>query len=227
MQRRNMYSVVLRLIAVVGVLAGALTVVGCSGGDNSSSNQTVLVAKTDSEIPVTAETVPAIENQTFTFDSGESLTPALANQPIAVTFTDTTSATPTATVTAPNITGTDGRPASFSGATEFGSCTFRVTKSTFPPGQGPQVGDTITVNPCRVSARTGGITTLGTTTAVQILLALGATASRANLGTVCINCAGETGGPIGHVTLNGVRLPSGVGDIELQLVTGGGGSSPT
>ena len=222
MQRRNMCSVVLRLMAVVGVLAGALTVLGCSGGDNSSSNQagTVLVAKNDVVVPVTTETVPAIESQTFTFDSGGSLTPALANQPIAVTFTDTTSATPTATVTAPNITGTNGQPASFSGTTEFGSCTFRVTKSTFPPGQGPQVGDTITVDPCRVSARTGGITVNGNATVVQILLALGATPSRANLGTVVIDPA------TGHVTLNGVKLPSGTGNVELQLVTGGSGSSP-
>jgi len=220
-----MYSVVLRLMTVVGVLAGALTVVGCSGGDNSSSSQagTVLVAKNDVVIPVTTETVPAIENQTFTFppvSSAESLTPALANQPIAVTFTDTTSATPTATITAPNITGTDGQPASFSGPTEFGSCTFVVTKSTFPPGQGPQVGDKITVDPCRVSARTGGITVNGNATVVQILLALGATPSRANLGTVVIDPA------TGHVTLNGVKLPSGTGNVELQLVTGGSGSSP-
>jgi len=222
MQRRNIYSIVLRLMAVVSILAGALTIFGCSGGDNSSSNQagTVLVAKNDVAVPVTTETVPAVESQTFTFDSGESLTPALANQPIAVTFTDTTSATPTATITALNITGTNGQPASFSGTTEFGSCTFRVTKSTFPPGQGPQVGDIITVNPCRVSARTGGIVVQGNATAVQILLALGATPSRANQGTVVIDPA------TGHVTLNGVRLPSGVGDVELQLVTGGGGHSP-
>ena len=217
-----MYSVVLRLMTVVGVLAGALTVVGCSGGDNSSSSQagTVLVAKNDVVIPVTTETVQAIENQTFTFDSGGSLTPALANQQIAVTFTDTASATPTATITAPNVTGTDGQPASFSGGTAFGSCTFIVTHSTFPPGQGPQVGDKITVDPCRVSARTGGITVNGNATAVQILLALGATPSRANLGTVVIN---QT---TGHVTLNGVSLPSGTGNVELQLVTGGSGSSP-
>ncbi len=223
MQRRNVCSAVLRFTAVVGVLVGALTVLGCSGGDNSSSGtqeETVIIAKNDLAVPVMTDTVASIANQTFTFDSGETLTPALANQPIAVTFNDTTSAAPIATVTAPNVRGTNGQPASFSGRVEFGSCTFVVTSSTFPVGQGPQVGDRITVDPCRLNARTGGIVVSGTATSVQILLALGALPSRANQAIVVINPT------TGQVTLNGLRLPSGVGNVELQAVTGGSGHSP-
>ena len=222
MQRRNMCSVVLRLMVVVGVLAGALTVLGCSGGDNSpSSNQagTVLVAKNDLAVPVTTETVPALENQKFTFDSGEALTPALANQPIAVTFTDTTSATPTVTVTAPNIIGTDGQPASFSAAVEFGSCTFKVKTSTFAP-PGPQVGKTIKVDPCKVNLMTGGITVQGNATKVQILLLLGFSPSLANQVTVVIDPT------TGKVTITGAAGPFGVGNVELEFITGTPGGSP-
>jgi hypothetical protein len=39
-----------------------------------------------------------------------------------------------------------------SGQVMIGSCTFQVTASTFPPGQGPQVNARITIDPCQIDA---------------------------------------------------------------------------
>ena len=39
-----------------------------------------------------------------------------------------------------------------SGSVTIGSCKFVVTTSTFPPGQGPQVGDQIDLDPCQIDA---------------------------------------------------------------------------
>jgi len=39
-----------------------------------------------------------------------------------------------------------------SGSVVLGSCTFVVTTSTFPPGQGPQVGNQIVLDPCQIDA---------------------------------------------------------------------------
>jgi hypothetical protein len=227
MQRRNVGKAVLRLIAGVGVLTGALLVLSCGGGGEEAATPVtppttapVAVAASDLAVPVAPATVQTLEAQTFTFSSGAALTPALANQPITLAFTNTTSATPTATVTAPNVRGTDGQPARFAGTTEFGSCTFVVTTSTFPAGSGPQVGDRITVNPCQVNVSTGGVQATGQATTVQILLQLGATPSAANQSTVSINPT------TGVVTINNVTLPAGVGSVTLQTFTGGTGSSP-
>ncbi len=171
---------VLRLMAVVGVLAGALTTLGCPGGQEAEGP--VLVAASDASIPVDSTSAQALEGVTFTLPSGEAISspaaggcnpacPALATQPITVTFANTTSPTPNATLASGGNTAT--------GTTTFGSCTFKVTSSNFPPGTGPQVGNTITVNPCQVSAKTEGVQVTGQATTVPISLQLGPTPSAA------------------------------------------------
>jgi hypothetical protein len=179
-------------MAVVGVLVGALTVLGCPGGDEGTPTG---VATHDATIPVTSTTVQSLEDQTFTFESGSALSPALAEQPVALTFTNTAAATPTATVTAPNVPGTDGHPAHFTSNLTFGSCTFVVTVSTFDL-PGPQVGDKITVNPCSFDVATGSIRT-NHGTLVNILVRLGLIPSRAQQAEVSIDADGV-------VTVNGV-----------------------
>jgi hypothetical protein len=203
-------------MAVVGLLAGALALLGCPGGEEA---EPLKVAASDITIPINNTTVRALENQPFTFASGEALSPALANQPIALTFTNTAAATPTFTATAPNVRGTDGNPARATGTTAFGSCTFSVTSSTFsagPPPAGPQGGQTITVNPCSVNAATGGIqTTL--VTQVNIRAQLGLTVSQFTLGQIVINST------TGEVTLNNVATGQ---TVTLQVVTGSSGTTP-
>jgi hypothetical protein len=202
-------------MAVVGMLAGVLTVLGCPGGDEEEplKEEPLKVAATDAVLTVNSTVVRALDNQPFTFSSGEALSPALANQPVTLTFTNTAAATPTFTVTAPNVRGTDGNPAGATGTTAFGSCSFSVASSTFQGGTGPQVGQTITVNPCRVDAATGGIQTT-VLTQVQIRVALGLTFSQFRVADIVINPT------TGEVTLNNVATGQ---TVTLQLATGSGG----
>lgn len=212
---------VLRLMAVLGVLVGALTVLGCGGGEEQAAPVQVVPSGTVTQVPLATTTVQAVAAQTFSFPTGgAAISPALANQPITLAFTNTASATPTATVIAPNVRGTDGQlGARFSATTTFGSCTFVVTTSTFPPGTGPQVGDTITVNPCQLNVSTGGVQATGQATTVQVLLQLGAIPSAENQSTVSINPT------TGVVTVNNVTLPAGVGTVTLIPVTGAPGNT--
>ena len=122
---------VVRLMAMVGVLAGVLTLLGCPGGEEEVQPQ---VAAADAVLTVNSTVVRALEGQTFTFASGAALDPRLANQPLTLTFTNTAVATPDFTVTAPTVRGADGNPARATGTTAFGSCTFSVTSSTFSAG---------------------------------------------------------------------------------------------
>ncbi len=214
-QSWNLSRTMLHLMTV-GVLAGAVTLLGCPGGEEQVQPK---VAASDVTIPITSTVVRALENQPFTFSSGEALSPALANQPVALTFTNTAVATPTFTVTAPNVRGTDGNPARATGTTGFGSCTFSVASSTFaagPPPAGPQVGQTITVSLCRVNAATGGIQT-GRLSPVEIRMELGLTSSQFRLADIVINSA------TGEVTLNNVATGQ---TVTLQVVTGTVGGSP-
>ena len=212
-----LHKPLVRLVAVVGVLAGALTLLGCPGGEEAVPAR---VAATDAVLNVNSTVVRALDNQPFTFSSGEALSPALVNQPVTLTFTNTATATPTFTVTTPNVRGTDGQPARATGTTAFGSCTFGVTSSTFSPGPppaGPQGGQTITVNPCRVVASTGGVQT-GARTTLDILLQLGPVArSQFRPADVVIDRT------TGEVTLNNVATGQ---TVTLQVVTGAAGGTP-
>lgn len=205
MQNGGFRRTMLRLMTVVGVLVGALTILGCPGGEEEVEEEG-RVFRDNTSINVNTTTIRALEGQTFTFLSA-AISPVLANQQIAVTFTNTAAATPTATVTAPNVRGTDGQPASFTGITTFGSCIFRVTASTFLQGTGPQVGHTITVNPCRYVVQTAGMVANSQATTANILLQLGQTPSAIQQAQVAID-------PVtGVVTVNNVNTGQTVGGL--------------
>src|SRR5437016_7769799 len=123
MQHWGLSKTVLRLMAIVGVLAGMLTILGCP--DNE---QGVLVAQGNATIPITATKLRALDNAlgiTITFTSGTVLgaqaTPAT---PVLLTFTNTAAAAPNFTLTSQtrSATGTMAFPAS-------GQCTFNVQAS--------------------------------------------------------------------------------------------------
>ena len=211
MQKWDFSKTVLRLTAIIGVLAGMLTILSCGGGEEERGK----VATSDTPINVDSTAIRALEGQTFTFPptAGAVISPQLVNQPITLAFTNTAAATPTATITAPNVRGTDGNPARLTGDTTFGSCTFVVRTSTFPVGQGPQVGQTIgPINPCNVTA-TGSIQATGQAQTVQILLALGQVPSAPQQAQVAIN-------PDGSVVINTVNTGQ---TVVLQVVTGAAG----
>ena len=186
MQHWRFSSRVLRLMAIIGGLGGALMVFSCSGGDDGTSTE---VATHDATIPIDSRTVQALEGQTFMLSSGATISPELADKPMSLTFTDTAEETPTATVTVPDVQGTDGNAAQFTSTVTFGSCTFIVTSSNFPP-RGPQRGDKFTINPCHYDVATHGIRT-NHGTLVNILVRLGLIPSAAAQGTVMIDSDGE------------------------------------
>lgn len=194
-----------RVTAIVGVLGGMLTILGCpSGNDINEVPPPVPVASTNVVVPVTAATVQALEGKSFALPAGAfANVPALATQPVTVTFTGTTTAAPTGTLVAANGTAT--------GTTTFGSCIFTITTSTIP---GVTVGQQITVNPCQYNVSTGGVQATGQATTVQILLQLGIIPSAANQASVSIDPT------TGVVTVNNVN--TGV-NVTLVIATGAAG----
>ena len=191
-----------RLTAIVGMLAGILTIVGCNGSDGIEAPPKVAASNTT--VPVTAATVQALEGLTFSLPAQAfAAVPALATQAVTVKFTGTTTAAPTGTIVAANGTAT--------GTTTFGSCIFTITSSNIP---GVTAGQQITVNPCQYVVSTGGVQATGNATTVQILLQLGVIPSAANQASVSID-------PVtGIVTVNNVS--TGV-SVTLVVSTGASG----
>lgn len=197
------FKTALRLMAILAVMAGMLTILGCPSDEEAE----VQVAASNAVIPANATTVRAIEGQTFSFPNGAAalagLAPELATQPVTLAFSNTAAATPTFTLTSAGRTAT--------GTTRFGSCTFTVTSSNIP---GVNVGEQLTVNVCQVNAQTGGVQATGQATTVQILLQLGITPSQANQASVSIDPNS------GVVTINNVN--TGV-SVTLVVQTGAAG----
>lgn len=191
MQRWMVRRTMVRRMAVVGVLAGMVTVLGCA-----DDAEEVQVAAVDTIVQVTPTTVQALEGIAFAFPVGTFATPALVNQPTTVRFTNTTVAPPTVTITAANGTAT--------GTTTFGSCRFTITASTMP---GVAVGQQLTASPCQYAVRTSGIAATGRATTVQILLQLGLVPSAPQPAQVAIE-------PItGVVTVNNVNTGQSVAAV--------------
>ncbi len=200
-----------RRLAVVGVLAGALLLFGCPGGEEQVQPK---VGANDADINVNSTVVRALEDQPFTFASGEALSPALADQLVRLTFTNTATDKPNFTVTAPTVRGTDGNAASASGTVEFGSCTFIVTATNFGPNfRGLRQGDRITVEKCSVLAKTRGVP-VDVPTKLEIALVLQKTTSNSGFAVISINSL------TGEVTLNSVLSGH---FVTLTIVTGTGG----
>jgi len=165
------------------------------------------VVTEDIVVPITVATVAAVEGVTFSFPAaaGAVLAPALANQPFSVAFTNTASATPTASFAVPGATGTDGQPGRIVATTTFGSCIFTVTSTNLP-----NIPLTITVNPCSINASTGGVPATGASTTVGAAVVFGTATS--GTAVVVVNVS-----PTGVVTINGANA----GTVTVVSVTGG------
>ena len=189
---------IVRSLAIVGVMAGMLTMSGCGGDDDEAK-----FVQGNTIVPLNKDTVKAIDNQAFTLPAGAfSAAPALVNQQTTVRFTNTATA-PIGTITAAN--GTASGPAS------FGSCIFTIQSSNIP---GITVGQVITVNLCQYNVLTQGLEARGQATVVNILLQLGLTPSAAAQAQVSID-------PVtGIVTVNNVN--TGV-SVVLVVATGSTG----
>jgi glucose/arabinose dehydrogenase len=98
----------------------------------------------------TAATPADLQRLVFQFAAGGALDAALASQPVTLAFGLFTDNTGPFTLTASNVQGTDGPPASAAGTVVLASCDLVLTASTFPASMGPQVGDVIHIDPCEI-----------------------------------------------------------------------------
>ena len=152
-----------RLAGAAAVVALALTLAACGGGSDDLDNLAV-VATTEVTAPATAATTSAVVGTAFEFASG---VPELSTtSPTTLTFTS-------ASTTAPafKIESTEGTA---TGTTEFGSCIFKVSSSTFPTGHPLALGASWRVAVCAIFLPLRGVPI-----STSFLLPL-----RFNLGTV-------------------------------------------
>lgn len=212
MQHWGFSTVVLRLMAIVGVLAGMLTMAGCPGGEQAR------VAASNAIVPLSATTDDVLNGQTLTFTSGTVLGAAA---PVTLTFTNTTAATPNFTL----ISGAGATARTATGTVAFSTnaagqavCTFTVQTSNFGNPlavPGPLAGAVITVTPCNINLATLGVP-CGQSVAVNVTVTLGTSTSSSFSATVIIDCT------TGIITLNGVN--TGV-SVVLQTTGGSGAGS--
>ena len=156
MQRRNVGKVMPYLVAVLA-LVSVIALSACGGNEETRNvaTTTALGANTDT----THTSVAAVVGQAFTVPNGAVFNAGIGNNPVTFTF-------PTA-----STFQLDRGSSRATGTTTFGSCILTVTASSFAVGQGPQVGQTITLTTCNitVSASTvevGGAAVSGTITLV-------------------------------------------------------------
>ena len=177
----------------------------CGGGDTSAP-PTTLLATQATLAPVTAKTVGAVVNESFTFTSGVSDFGTTTSTDVA--FTNATD-TPTVSIKADGVT--------VMGKTQFGSCTFTITTSNypaFPAGPKLAVGQIVPFKTCQLNAATSGGSADGSETSREVKFVLG------NPGSPDLNSTGKNL-PIvinadGSVIIKGVTI----GTVTIAAVTG-------
>ncbi len=157
MQRRNVGKAMYYLVMIVA-LVSAFTLVAC-GGDDDDNGEVRTVS--NQSVPVNSSTVQAVTGQPFNFSNGSIFGSGIGTTQEA-TFTFTTPTT---------FSLTSGNSAA-SGNVAFGSCILTVTASSFPAGQGPQVGTVITFTTCSFQLNAGNVTTGGTAVSGTLTLVL-------------------------------------------------------
>ena len=172
-QQTSLGRVVRYLVAVLGMLS-ACALVACDdtgGGDEE-------VCNVDATIPLSTDAVANVLGLPIPFSNGSAFSAGIGNNPATLTFN-----------TASTVTLASGS-ATASGNVAFSSCLLTVTASTFPAGQGPQVGDSLNFPTCNfvISAKNvevGGGAVPGTAV-LELVNAAGTSATSAP-GTVQVS----------------------------------------
>jgi hypothetical protein len=176
-----------RLFKVTFVAAATLTTAlaffAC--GDNKSTSPTPKVATADAEVQVTQNTAPVLYDAPLSFDAG---VPALGTS-VATTLAFTENP---ADSTAPLFSLTTATDTA-NGTMAFGSCHFIVGFAT--AGLAPEVvtGDTVIIDPCKVTLKTSG-KSVEVQTETESTLQLGTITSSAVIKNVVVT-------PSGNVTI--------------------------
>jgi hypothetical protein len=118
-------------VAVLVVLS-AFALVACDGNGEDD----IEFCHVDVTIPLSTNTVANVLGLPISFPNGSAFSPDIGNNPVTLTFN-----------TASTFTLAAGS-ATASGNVAFSSCLLTVTASTFPTGQGPQVGVSLNFPTC-------------------------------------------------------------------------------
>jgi len=166
MQHTSLGSTAHSIVAVL-VLISSLALFACSGGTGERRNISATVSLNSTNVTALEGSFPP----QFTIPDGSVFSPGIDNNPVTLTFFLSSGTTSTMFIVA-----RFGSMALASGGVVFGSCTLTVTSSSFPAGQGPQTGDTITFSTCDLvvsasNVEVGG----GTETGIVTLMLTNAT----------------------------------------------------
>jgi len=173
----------------------AATLAACGSGDDDVAQ----VAAADTVMAANVQTANAAAGTTFTFPGGVST--------LGTTATTTFAFTNTATTPAFSI-NSGGQTAA--GTTNFGSCIFAITQSTFAAPHPLSVGQTVTTNPCNLVAGTKGLVAGGPAANRGLALVLGAAQSNGTEVPMSVGAGGQ-------LTINSKE----VGTITIVAVSGG------
>lgn len=172
--RSNLYKMPM-LYLVVGVI-GLCTLSACNFG---SGDETFAVQPINIQVPLDESNVAAVEDLEFVFSSGEAIHADLAGDETTVTITSSSSIE----IASGGDTAT--------GSLAFGSCIITIESSTFAVGEGPQVGDVITIAPCAINIVTMETADTGVSQSGTVTLILGDTESEPVTVTIRIENAGN------------------------------------
>ena len=169
-QQTKLGRVVRCRVAVLVVLS-AFALVACDGNGEDDTE----LCNVDVTIPLSPNAVANVLGLPIPFPNGSAFSPDIGNNPVTLTFN-----------TASTFTLASGS-ATASGNVAFGSCVLTVTTSTFPTGQGPQVGGSLNFPTCdsvisATNVQVGGGAVTGT--AVLNFVNAAGTSATSDSGTV-------------------------------------------
>lgn len=187
-----------KLFLMIVALSSAVLLTACGGG----SSEPVFGAAEDLSVAIDADTgatvVPAVANEQFVFSS----VPDFGTQGSTTVVFTNTATTPAFSITAGGNTAT--------GVTEFGSCRFRVTSSTFPASSPLAAGKTVVIANCKIRFGLRGVSADGAEEDRVVTLSLNNATSLPTVVTVTVSRNGT-------VRVNG-RI---VGRVPVRDLTGG------
>src|SRR5438874_4420088 len=182
MQQPSLGNILHYIVAVLAVIS-SLGLFACSGGTGEKRNISATV-------PLSSTNIAALEGSfppQFTIPDGSVFSPAIGNNPVALTFVPAADATSTLFVLA-----RFGSAALAGGGVTFGSCTLTITSSSFSTGQGPQTGDIITFSTCSIVVSASNIEVGGGTETGIVTLMLTRTITDATTGATTDVSAAST-----------------------------------
>jgi hypothetical protein len=186
-----------QMMLIAACLSAATLLAACGGSDDPPP--TTALAPAQVTVPINSTVAGAMKDELFEFSS----IPELGT-------TGTTTLAFTSTSTNPDFTIAAGG-ATATGDTAFGSCTFRIRSSTFPPGHALAPGTEIRIDPCSIDIILENMAANGETLPKRTIMKLASRLSREK--TIAVSVL-----PDGKVQIKGVTVIT----VPVTPVSGAG-----